>query len=186
MSDLLSISVLVLVFGLCFSLLLFQFITGVPPMSSSAAEAAGVVGLLQQAGLRKQAVVYELGCGWGSLVCALAQALPDAQIRGIELSPLPYWVARYRTRHMPNVQLQRANFLRCDLRDADAVTCYLMIKPMPELAACLDKALKPGTPVVSLTFWFRGRQVAAQQQGVGLRAGVALYYWPAAKESGHA
>jgi methylase of polypeptide subunit release factors len=126
-----SLVVLLIVASLCLSLLIFQVITGVPPMSSSASEAADVVALLKQARLPKQAIVYELGSGWGSLVIALARAFPDAQIRGIETSPLPYWVARFRTRNMPNVFLQRGNFHECDLQDAHAVTCYLMIKPCP-------------------------------------------------------
>ena len=179
MPDLLSTFIVISVFVLCLSLLLFQFITGVPPMSSSRAEAAGVVALLREAQLPERPVIYELGSGWGSLVCALARAFPQAQIRGVELSPLPYWVARWRTRKLNNVRLQRANFYKVDLHDANAVTCYLMIKPMPALAAHLDQSLKPGTPVVALTFWFRQRQVALSQQNAAVRGGVALYFWPA-------
>ncbi len=179
--DLPSLIALVIVLALCLSVLVFQGITGVPPMSSNSAEVADVVALLRQAGLAEEAIVYELGCGWGSLVIALAQAFPKARIRGIEMSPFPYWVARLRTRHMPNVFLRRGNFYNCDLRDAQAVTCYLMIKPMPRLAGFLDGMLKPGTPVVSLTFWFRDRHVAAVREGPGLRGAAALYYWPAPK-----
>jgi hypothetical protein len=112
-------------------------------------------------------------------VIALALAFPEAQIRGIEMSPFPYWVARVRARKLPNVLLQRGNFFDRDLRDAHAVTCYLMIKPMPKLADFLDRVLQPGTPVVSLTFWLRKREVAAVREGPGLRGAAALYYWPA-------
>jgi hypothetical protein len=161
------------------SILIFQGITGVPPLSSNAVEAADVVALLKQAGLAEQAVVYELGSGWGSLVIALARAFPKAHIRGIEMSPVPYWVSRIRTRNMPNVLLRRDNFYNCDLTDAQAVTCYLMIKPMPKLAGFLDRMLAPATPVVSLSFWFRDRQVAASRESSGLLGATALYYWPA-------
>ncbi|MBI0328743.1 methyltransferase domain-containing protein [Burkholderia plantarii] len=181
MSDILSLVVLMVVVALCLSLLLFQILTGVPPMSSGSAETADVVALLKQATLPPRAIVYELGSGWGALVIALAQAFPDAEIRGIEASPLPYWVARWRTRRLPNVSLRRRDFHRCDLSDAHAVTCYLMMAPMPKLAALLDRMLRPGTPVVALTFWFRGRQVEAVRQGPGLRGAAALYRWPARK-----
>ena len=174
-----SIIVVLIVFALAVSLLVFQGITGVPPMSANAAEASDVIALLNEAGVREEAVVYDLGCGWGSLVIALARAFPNARIRGIEMSPFPYWVARLRTLKMPNVFLQSGNFYRCDLREAQAVTCYLMTKPMPKLANYLDSMLKPGTPVVSLTFWFRQREVAATRDGPGLRGAAALYYWPA-------
>jgi tRNA A58 N-methylase Trm61 len=150
-------------------------------MSSSAVEAADVVTLLKQAGLAGGTVVYELGSGWGSLVIALAQAFPDAQVRGVEMSPVPYWVSRIRTRGMNNVSLRRGNFYDCDLTDAGAVTCYLMIKPMPKLAGVLDRMLAPGTPVVSLSFWFRDREVAASRDSSGLLGAAALYIWPARK-----
>ncbi len=163
------------------SIVAFQAITGVPPLSSKVAEGADVIALLKQAGLAQQAVVYELGSGWGSLVVALARAFPEADIRGIEISPLPYWVSRMRTRNMPNVSLRRGNFYDSDLSDAQAVTCYLMIKPMPKLASFLDRTLMPGTPVVSLSFWFRDRDVAASRTSSGLLGAAALYYWPARK-----
>jgi hypothetical protein len=45
--------------------------------------------------------------------------------------------------------------------------------------------LKPGTPVVPLTFWFREREAAVRRQGPGLgpglRGSAALYFWPAHK-----
>lgn len=179
MADLLSISALLIVLGLGLSLLAVQAITGVPPHPCGSSEAADVVELLKQASLPDQAVIYELGSGWGSMVIALARAFPKARIRGIEMSPLPYWVARLRTRRLGNVSLQLGDFRRCDLKDAQAVTCYLMISPMPKLAALLDRQLCPGTPVVALTFWFRERQVAATRNGRGLRGAAALYYWPA-------
>jgi len=179
MQEFSSLVVLLIVATFCLSVLIFQLLTGVPPVSSSTLEAAAVVALLKQASLPKQAIVYELGSGWGSLVIALARAFPEARIRGIETSPLPYWVARIRTANMPNVFLQRSNFHESDLQDAHAVTCYLMIKPMRKLAAQLDRMLKPGTPVVSLTFRFRDREVAAVAQGPGLPGTAALYFWPA-------
>jgi Putative methyltransferase len=177
--DLLSIFALLITLACGLSMLIFQGITGVPPLSSNSLETADVVALLVQARLDRQAIVYELGSGWGSLVMALARAFPEAQIRGIEMSPVPYWVSRIRTRNMPNVLLHRGNFYASDLRDAQAVTCYLMIKPMPKLAAFLDRALRSGTPVVSLSFWFRDRQVAASRESSGVLGATALYYWPA-------
>ena len=127
-ADIPSLMALLIVVALALSVLVYQGVTGVPPVSSTAVEAADVVALLRQAGLPERAIIYDLGCGWGALVLALARAFPNAQIRGIEISPLPYWVARFRTRNVPNVRLRRGDFHRCDLRDADAITCYLLIR----------------------------------------------------------
>lgn len=178
-ATLIPIVALLSVLALCLSILIFQVITGVPPLSSSSVEGADVVALLEQAGLAEDAVIYELGSGWGSLAIALARAFPAAEIRGIEMSPLPYWISRLRTRKLPNVRLRRGDFYRCDLTDAQAVTCYLMIKPMPKIAALLDRMLAPGTPVISLSFWFRDREVAASLKSGGPLGAAALYYWPA-------
>ena len=180
--DYLSLAALVIILGLLLCTLLFQALTGVPPASSNATEAADVVALLKTAGLGKGAVIYELGSGWGSLVMALARAFPDAEIRGIEISPLPFCVAWLRTRSQANVKLVRRSFYDCDLSDAHAVTCYLMTRPMPKLAAVLDRQLTPGTAVVSLSFWFRERTVAASLKSAGLLGAAALYYWPARSE----
>lgn len=176
---LVPIAAVAIVLLACVSLVLYQLRTGVPPLSSSARAAEDVVALLKQAGVAPGAVVYELGSGWGSLAIALAHGFPHAEIRGIEISPLPYWVSRLRARKLTNLTLRRANFLDCDLTDAHAVTCYLMIKPMRAMAALLDRSVRPGTPVVSLSFWFRDRQVAASLQRAGLLSSSALYYWPA-------
>jgi hypothetical protein len=177
MMDFIPALLLAVVLAFCLSLLLFQALTGVPPVSARRSEAANVVVLLKQAELPEQAIIYDLGAGWGSLAIALARAFPRAHIVGIEWSPLPYLVGRLRTRQLPNVRLIRGNFYRHDLRDADAVTCYLMMKPMPRLARFLDGAVAPGTPVVTLAFWFRERQPLAMQ-GAGLD-GAALYRWAA-------
>jgi len=177
--DIFGMAILAITTAVALSLLIYYFVTGVVPMSSSRAEAAQVIALLQEAGVPEKAVLYELGSGWGMLVRALARAFPEALIHGIEISPFPYWVARLRTRHLPNVRLRRGNFFDCDLRDADAVACYLMIKPMPKLAALLDTMLPLGTPVVSLAFGFRDRHATAVRKVSGLPGVATLYLWPA-------
>lgn len=179
--DLMSAIALLLVAAAGLSIFAFQARTGVPPMSSNSGETADVVLLLKRAGMPHDAVIYDLGSGWGSLVIALARAFTDAQVRGIEISPLPYWVSRLRTRNLRNVVLRRGDFYAGDLSDAQAVTCYLMIRAMPRLASFLDRALAVGTPVVSLSFWFRDRVVAASSARAGLLGATALYYWPARK-----
>jgi hypothetical protein len=165
MQNLISFAVFFIVAALGLSILVVQGITGVPPMPSSRTEAADVVALLRQAGVPEEGIIYELGCGWGALVIALARAFPHARIRGIEMSPLPYWIARLRTRSLPN-----------------AIACYLMIKPMRTLAPFLDRMLEPGTPVVSLAFRFRDRTVAVSSVGPAVSGDAALYHWPARTE----
>ena len=181
MADGIAAILVVVVAAICFSLLVFQAFTGVPSVSATVSESADIVALLREANIASDATIYELGCGWGKLVAALAEAFPQARIIGVEISPFPYWVARWRARRFPNVSLRRGNLFNCDLRDADAVTSYLMAKPTQKLAEFLDKNLEAGTPVVALSFWFRNRVVSAVREGRGFRGAAALYYWPARK-----
>jgi O-methyltransferase domain len=172
---------LAIVISLCLSLVAAHAMTGVPTMSASSAENADIIALLKLADLPDQAVIYDLGCGWGAQLIALSRAFPHAQIRGIELSPFPYFVALIRTRNLANVVVQSGDFFKTNLGDAQAVTCYLMPSAMRKLAIFLDSVLEPATPVVALTFWFRDRQAAASREGKGLRGAAALYFWPALK-----
>ncbi|RCW81191.1 hypothetical protein C7476_11153 [Phyllobacterium bourgognense] len=103
----------------------------------------------------------------------------------MEVSPFPCLLARLRTRHLRNVSIAGKNFYKCDLADADAVTCFLMPSAMPRLSKFLDETVRPGTAVVTVTFWFRGRSPKTIKDGPGLRGAVALYVWPAMSAPGH-
>jgi hypothetical protein len=163
----------------CLSILFYFARTGAPPVPAKKSEIADVIALLRAAELPHRAVIYELGCGWGTLAVAMAHAFPTATIVGVELSPLPWLVTAWRARRLNNLEVRRADFHGLRLSAADAVTCYLMMRPMIGLADTLDRELKPGTAVVALTFWFRDRLPAKTRRGPGLRGDVALYHWPA-------
>jgi hypothetical protein len=172
-----SVVLLAAVLSVCLSLLFFHALTKVPSWPLAEAEAADVVAMLRDANLSGSAVIYDLGCGWGSLLIALNRAFPGAHIKGVEISPFPCFVAWVRTRHLPNVSVMRSNFYACDLADADAVTCYLMPSAMPRLSRFLDSTVRPRTAVVAVTFWFRDRSPKTVKNGPGLRGSVALYEW---------
>jgi cyclopropane fatty-acyl-phospholipid synthase-like methyltransferase len=181
MTDVFLLIILFITLAIAISMFFFYFRTGVPPLSSSRSEIADIVALLKEGGLPEKAIIYELGSSWGALAIALSKAFPNAQIRGVEISPFPYWIGRFRTRNIPNITLKQCDLFKVDLKEADAVTCYLMIKSMPKLADHLDKMLKPGALVVPLAFWFRDRELSARRNGPGIRGEVALYRWPAQK-----
>ena len=69
------------------------------------------------------------------------------------------------------------NFFCSDPSNADAIVCYLMPGVMAKLGNFLDKAIRPGTFVVTNTFLFRERRASAVRRR-GLRGTVALYIWP--------
>lgn len=155
------------------SVLWFTLRTQVPPVPSSRQEIADVVALLQAAQLPEAPVIYELGCGFGDLALALARAFPQAKVVGLEVSPVPAWIARLRSLRMPGLTIYRKDYTQTSLNDADVVTAYLMIGAAARLAPVLDQQLRPDTKVVASMFWFRDRQPAQT------RRQAALYLWPA-------
>lgn len=173
MVAILGILAVLLVVAVGWSLLATYVGTGVPPVPCRTGEAANVIELLRAADLPERPTIFELGCGWGGMACAIADAFPEARIIGVEVSPLPGLVASARSRRRANLEVVRDDFHRISLADADAITAYLMIKPMVRLAETLDRELSPGTAVVALAFWFRERRTQIT------RTNAALYRWPA-------
>lgn len=172
-------TLIALVLFVAFTLVFYQLRTGVPPFPTSRGEKEAAISLLQQAQLPEKPLIYELGSGWGGLAIAIAKAFPHAHVVGIEVSPFPYWIAKLRTRKIPNLEMRRQNFYQVPLNNADAVTAYLMIKPMLPLAEKLDRELQPGTAVVAIAFLFRDRDPSSVIPGRGLlRGSTALYLWP--------
>lgn len=179
MLDPITTAVLLPVLAVVLLILGFYLYTGAPPVPAKSREKRDVIALLTTADFGQRQHLYELGCGWGGLAIAIARAFPQAQVTGVELSPVPFVVSWIRALWVSNLQVRWSDFRRLDLSDADAVTAYLMIAPMKPLLQQLDRQLRPDTPVVTLTFWFRDRTAAETRKGPGLRGDVALYYWPA-------
>ena len=125
--------------------------TGVPPFPSLRHEHHGIDTVLAHVHEQPKHIV-ELGCGWGNMLFYLARRYPQAQVHGIEWSPLPYLVTCIRSWWYPNVSVQCWNFFRSDLSNADLVTAYLMRGPMDRLEKKLEAELKDGAHVVTLAF----------------------------------
>ncbi len=157
------------------SIFYYQFRTGVPPMPSSTSERRAACALLGE--LPGAVKIYDLGCGWGGFVRALARQFPDARIVGVELSPLPFLFAKLTA--PKNATILLADFMSLPLADADAVVCYLMMAPMLPLARKLSRELREGTPVVSLAFWLRDRRPHKTD------GAAALYLWTAENDEEH-
>ena len=137
-----------------FSILYFTVRTGVPPMPSHPSSRKAQFRLIPEEPAPTH--IYELGCGWGGLAFELAARYPDARVVGIEISLLP-WLFSHMRRYFqkrPNLEIRRADFLRCDLSDGDLVLCYLMVAPMRILKRKLMRELRPGSLVITNTFAF--------------------------------
>ena len=149
--------------------------TGTPPMPVSPL----VLPVLTEAVRRalphsEQPVIMEAGCGWGTIVFTLHDAFPQAELHGIELSPVPWLYARFRAclrrvRLWPRRALRRAassqsvgpviihrgDLFRHSFRHVDILVTYLSTEHMARLQ---DREEELPPVVVSVAFALPGRR----------------------------
>lgn len=106
--------------------------------------------LLDRLPLRGNETVYDLGCGDGSLLFALAKKYPGVRAVGVDISILPLMIGlgRKACRPYPNVRLRFANLFTTDVRDADVVFIFLLSKAYPRLKAKFAAELRDNARVV--------------------------------------
>lgn len=98
--------------------------------------------------------IYDLGSGIGGLCFAIAKALPDAEIVGLEMA-WPAWliaVLRQKLRPHKNVRFYLRNFWKYYIGDGDIVVCFLGINLMPDVKNKLQKEARAGRLFISNTF----------------------------------
>ena len=134
---------------------------GISPMPSSRKARQAMLQLIDGTG-GGTGSIFELGCGWGSLLIPLAKIYPQRIIVGYELSLIPWLVTLLRVKilGLKNVNLYRQNFLDADLTDASVIFCYLFPEGMKALEHKLRKnewSLKNGklTYLISHNFSFK-------------------------------
>ncbi|MFO0705149.1 MAG: class I SAM-dependent methyltransferase [Candidatus Andersenbacteria bacterium] len=126
--------------------------TGVPTVVSAKAAQEIAATVLAQHNAR---VIYELGSGKGDFALRLADHLPNARVRGIELSLMPYLFSQiWRRLHRAGsrVRFFLGDFRQVSLGDADAVMLYLMLHMNRKLAPKLIREMRPGSLVISISF----------------------------------
>ena len=124
---------------------------GISPMPSTSRAKEAILQLYPRF---ERATVYELGCGWGSLLVPLARAHPGHRFVGFETSPLPYWITRLRLALSccENAEVRRLDLFSAPFEEADLLICYLYPAAMQRLAEKCNRELKEGAYVISNTF----------------------------------
>jgi hypothetical protein len=106
-------------------------------------------------GLSENSTLYDLGCGDARILTAGCRKQPQARYVGYEKNMLPYLWAKMRVRKMrlsENIRICRKDFFAADLSGATHVFTYLLKKQMIRLEPKLQKELKAGTILASLSF----------------------------------
>ena len=110
-----------------------------------------VTTMLQLADVKKDEMLFDLGCGDGRIIIEAAQKF-GAKAVGVELNIGRYeeCVRRIRESNLDGrVNVIRGNLLNVDLRSADIVTLYLLPISNEEVRPKLERELKNGARVVS-------------------------------------
>ncbi len=118
----------------------------------------------------------DIGSGFGGLVLHLARQRPESDFSGIEVAPLPWFVAQVRAR----VGRRAANFVRddyerLDLVAYDVVFAYLSPAAMPALGRKAHSEMRRGSLLLSYEFPIHGMEPDILIQPV--KDGPCLYGW---------
>jgi precorrin-6B methylase 2 len=126
--------------------------------------------------------LVDLGCGTGSLLHRLAMSRPDCRFTGIENAPLPWLIARMRTRDLPNVAILRGDLWAAHLGRFDVVYAFLSPVPMPKLGRKAALEMRPDALLIANSFEIPGlRADQVVEGGPGARA---LYLYSFAGPAG--
>jgi len=124
---------------------------GLPPVSSRADRIHRALELAEpQAG----ETLYDLGSGHGRVLIVAAKDFGLYAV-GIEVGPVQRaisWVNALRNRVSSKVRVEAGNFYKSSLRDADIVFAYLTPDHGHRLQEKLNRELKPGARIVTVSF----------------------------------
>lgn len=122
--------------------------TNVPLYFTGRQQVAAALARLRDSDLR----IADLGAGIGSFALPIAQSRPDLRVDAFEVAPIPYFLGRWRCRHLPNVRWYLKPYENVHLGHYDAVYCFLSPEPMPNVWQKILDEMRPGARLVSNSF----------------------------------
>ena len=108
---------------------------------------------LKLVNLQPDEVLYDLGSGDGRVLIIAAREF-GAQAVGIEIGPVQRafsWVQVRRSGIRHKVRIEAGNFYQADLHEADVVFVYATSREVVKLAPHLEKQMRPGSRLVSIS-----------------------------------
>lgn len=107
-------------------------------------------------------VVYELGCGDGSVAFDIARARPAVRVIGYDVSLLPLIIGYFRSRRerdaRARVSLRWGDLFGKNFSDADAIFAYLLPRAYRRLAKKFSRELKDDCAVFIEAWPFPGME----------------------------
>lgn len=123
---------------------------GLPPVPTRLSRIRKALKLVN---LQADEVLYDLGSGDGRVLIIAAREF-GAQAVGIEIGPVQRavsWVNVRRNGVRHKIRIEAGNFYKADLGAADVVFVYATSKEVTNLASHLEKQMKPGSRLVSIS-----------------------------------
>lgn len=132
----------------------YAYKTGVPTVASFPRARKKIVAILKREfesrAQKGPYTIIDLGSGSGQLCSAIARALADARVLGLELSFFPWLRAVTHQRFFgpSNLEFRRQDFWSYDCVNADAVVIFLNGKVLEQSGRKLRRELKSGALIV--------------------------------------
>ena len=141
---------LIILFFVALLWILIPALYGLPPVPSKPERIRKALTLAR---LQANEVLYDLGAGDGRVLLITARDF-GAKAVGIEIGPIQcalIWLRAVASGFGNQIQVRWANFYKADLGEADVVFVYATSKEVLKLAAHLEKRMKPGARLVSIS-----------------------------------
>ena len=130
--------------------ILIPALYGLPPVPTKPER---IQKALRLAKLRPNEVVYDLGAGDGRVLLTAARDF-GARAVGIEAGPVQcawIWLRAAASGLRDRIQIRWEDFYKADIQDADVVFIYATSKEVLKLAPHLEKQMKRGARLVSIS-----------------------------------
>jgi SAM-dependent methyltransferase len=140
-----------------------------------------VRGMLKLAGVTKDDIVYDLGCGDGRIPITAARDF-GARGVGIDIDPQRIAEANANVKQAGvgnRVQIRQQDLFTADIKEATVVTLYLLQSLNMKLRPKLLADLKPGTRIVSHAFDMGDEWKPEKTEEIG---GTRIYFWTVPKK----
>lgn len=103
-----------------------------------------IEGVVAELPIEPDMTVYDLGCGDGRVLQALAAKHPQAHYIGHELFLLPFFIAKLRTWSSKNIRIAFKDVTRNEYPNADMIFLFWMSDSSKKLLSRITKTLRPG------------------------------------------